>query len=110
MVDATQAMEGKYVNADLVRNSVSKKCVFIDEGVYEDGDYGAKLHLTVGIDGKQKTWAPNKDSVKNIAEEYGTNTKNWIGKVIKLSIGKINGKDTVNGMPIPMPKVITETV
>lgn len=104
MVDATAAMEGKYVNADLVRQSPTKKCVFIDEGKYEDGDYGAKLHLTVEIDGKQKTWAPNKDTVKNISEEYGTDTRNWIGKVIKLSIGKINGKDTVNGMPMPMPK------
>lgn len=108
MVDATQAMEGKYVNADLVRASPSKKCVIMPGAKYEDGDYGAKLHLVVQLDGKEKTWSPNKDSVKNIAEEYGTDTDNWIGKVIKLSIGKINGKDTVNGMPIPMPKVIEE--
>lgn len=104
MVDVTQAMEGKYVNADMVRNSKTKKLVIIDEGKYEESDYGAKLHLTVEIDGKQKTWSPNKDSVKNIAEEYGTDSRQWIGKIIKLSNGKINGKDTVNGMPIPMPK------
>ena len=110
MVDATQAMEGKYVNADLVRESPTKKCIIIDEGSYEEGDYGAKLHLSVEIDKKIKTWSPNKDSVKNIAEEYGRDTKAWIGKIIKLSVGKINGKDTVNGMPVPMPKVSEETV
>ena len=110
MVDVTQAMEGKYVNADLVRASPSKKCVIVDEGRYEDGDYGAKLHLNVEIDGKQKVWAPNKDSVKNIAEEYGTDSNKWVGKLIKLSIGKIQGKDTVNGIPIPIPKVTSENL
>lgn len=104
MVDVTQAMEGKYINADIVRESPTRRCVIIDEGRYEEGDYGAKLHLTVEIDGKQKTWSPNKDSVKNIAEEYGRDSRKWVGKIIKLSIGKVNGKDTVNGMPVPMPK------
>ena len=49
-----------------------------------------------------KKWSPNKDSVKNISEEYGVDSDLWVGKIIKLQIGKSNGKDTVIGIPIPM--------
>lgn len=106
MVDATKAMESSYLNVDLVRNSLTRKCVIIDSGAYVEGEYQGKtytkLELSVEIDKKQKTWSPNKDSVKNISEEYGTDTELWVGRIIKLSIGKSNGKDTIIGMPIPM--------
>ncbi len=110
MVDVTQAMEGDYLNADIVRNSPTKKCIIVDAGEYVDTEYGAKLQILVEIDKKQKKWKPNKDTVKNISEEYGTDSNDWVGKIIKLSNGKFNGKDTVNGMPMPMPKTIIEKI
>lgn len=103
MVDVTQAMESSYVNADLVRASTTKKCVILDEGEYIEAEFKgnkyAKFQLTVEIDMKKKIWAPNKDTLKNLSEEWDTNTKTWVGKIVKLSVGKSNGKDTVNGIP-----------
>jgi hypothetical protein len=114
MVDVTRAMESSYVTVDLVRESPTKKCVILTEGDYVDAEYQGKKYqkfeITVEIDGKTKSWSPNKDTVKNIFEEYGRNSKAWIGKIIKLSIGKIAGKDTVNGLPLPMPKVTEEQI
>lgn len=106
MVDATKAMESSYVNVDLVRDSPTRKCVILDPGEYVDAEYQgkhyAKLQLNVEIDKKIKIWCPNKDSAKNIAQEYGHDTENWTGRIIKLSIGKVLGKDTVIGIPLPM--------
>ena len=79
--------------------------MILDEGEYKEGEYQGKKYekfeLLVEIDGKQKKWSPNKDSVKNISGELGRDSKGWIGKIIKLTVTKSNGKDTVNGMPIP---------
>jgi hypothetical protein len=104
MVDTTKAMESSYINADLVRESPSKKCVIIDEGNYTEGEYQGKKYekfeLHVQIDGKIKTWSPNKDTVKNIAAECGRDSKLWVGQIIKLQIAKLNGKDSIVGMPI----------
>lgn len=114
MVDTTKAMESKYVNADLIRNSPTKKCVILNEGEYTQKEYQDKAYekfeLLVEIDYKQKMWAPNKDTIKNIAEEFGKDSAEWVGKIIKLSVGKINGKDTVNGMPIVVQKVTKEDI
>ena len=102
MVDTTRASEGKYVNADMVKDSPSKKLVIIDEGEFVDGDYGEKFQVTVEIDGKQKIWSPNKDSLLNIQAVFGKDSKNWIGKIISLSTMKVRGKDTVQGVPLKL--------
>jgi hypothetical protein len=106
MVDVSKAMESSYITVDLVRESPTKKCIILNEGEYVEAEYQGKKYtkfeFDVEIDKKRKKWSPNKDTVKNISEEYGRDSSNWIGKIIKLSIGKIAGKDTVNGMPIPM--------
>lgn len=99
MVDATRAMESKYVNADLVRDSPTRKLVILGEGEFVEGDYGAKLELPVMIDGKDKTWSLNKDSAKNLNAEYGRDSKNWVGAIVKLQIAKVQGKDSVLGVP-----------
>lgn len=113
MVDVTQATESSYLTVDLVRASPTKKCVIIDAGEYVEAEFKgkkyAKFQMNVQIDGKIKTWSPNKDTNKNLAEEYTFDSQNWIGKVVKLSIRKINGKDSVDGMPLPDPKVIKES-
>ena len=113
MVDTTRAMESSYVTVDLIRESPTKKCVIIDGGEYVEAEYNGKKYdkfqLTIELDGKRKSWSPNKDSVKNIAEVYGRDSNAWVGKIIKLRIMKILGKDVVSGSPIEMPKITNET-
>ena len=97
MVDTTKATEGKYVNAEMIKNSPTKKLVIIDEGEFVDGDYGEKFQLTVELDAKQKIWSPNKDSIVNIQDKMGRDSKFWIGTIIKLRTTKVKGKDMVIG-------------
>lgn len=104
MVDATKAMESSYINADLVRESPTKRAVIIDGGGYVMGEYQGKtyekLELTVEIDKKMKKYAPNRDSVKNISSAYGADTEAWVGNVVKLQLAKLNGKDSIIAIPV----------
>lgn len=96
-MDTTRATEGKYVNADMVKNSLTKKAVILDEGEFVEGQFGEKFQLTIEIDGKQKIWSPNKDSIVNIQDKMGKDSKFWIGTIIKFRTTKIKGKDIVIG-------------
>ena len=104
MVDVSKAMESSYLDVELVRESPTKKCVFLDEGEYVSKEYQGeryeKLEFLVEIDGKRKKWAPNKDTITNISNAFGKNSQSWIGRVVKLSIGTIKGRSVVYGMPI----------
>lgn len=114
MVDTTRAMESSYVNADLVRESPTKKIVIIDEGSYEEGEYQGKKYekfqMKVQMDGKMKTWSPNKDTVKNISAAFGRDSKLWIGKIIKLQLAKVSGKDSIIGVPVEEIRVTSENL
>jgi len=86
MVDATQAAESSYINADLVKQSPTKIIIPIDAGKYEDGTYGERLKIGVELDGKSKTYCPNKSSAENLIAAFGKDTKGWLGKKIKLLV------------------------
>ena len=95
MVDATEASESAYINAELVRNSKTKIAIATGQGEYEDTEYGKKLTLPVEIDGKTKQYRLNKDSAANLISAWGKDTIKWVGKPIKLRVTKVQGKDCV---------------
>lgn len=98
-MDATQYTEGDYISAELVKSSKSKKAVIVGDGTREQvtfqGKTSEKLSLPVEIDGKVKTYRPNKDSVKNIIGVLGPETKAWLGKTLTFVIISAMGKDSV---------------
>ena len=103
MVDATQAMESSYMTAELVKQLKDKTAQIVSEGKYEETNYDGKksqrLTLTINIDEREKIWRPNRDSVKNLAEAYGRDTKLWYQKVVLLSVISIMGKDSIIATP-----------
>ena len=103
MVDVTQAMESDFVNVDLIRESPTKMATILNEGEYQDAEYQGKkytkFNIEIEIDFKRKIWSPNKDSVKNISDVYGKDSKNWVGKQVVFRVIKQNGKDSVTGLP-----------
>ena len=100
MVDATQAMESMYLNADFVKGSNTKIVAIINAGEYQESDYGTKLTFDVEIDHKKKIWRPNKDTCCNIADKHGVDTTKWIGQPITLTVIKVMGKDSILGVPV----------
>ena len=106
MVDTTEAMESQYITADLVKASPTKQLVVTGEGEYENATFNnetsKRLTIPVEIDGKAKIWRPNKDSVKNFNAEFGKESKNWVGKVARLQVVTVQGKETALAIPIPV--------
>lgn len=100
MVDTSEAMESKYLTADVVKNSLTKKCVVIDGGSYEDatfeGETSRRLTISVEIDGKKKQWRPNRDTVANL-QPYGRDSNQWVGKTVRLQTIRVQGKDSIIG-------------
>jgi len=108
MVNVKEAIEGNKLNAEIVKGSLSKRCVIITPGEYKDSEWGLKLELDIEIDGKKKKWSPNKDTLKNISYAFGEDSAFWVGKVISLSTYVFKGKETVNGMPVQLPPIPRE--
>lgn len=101
-MDMKKFRESDFVNAQMVKESPSKKLVILDEGIETKGfgDKGIASQFLVNIDGKAKSWKPNKESLEKLSEAYGDESKAYVGKVITLTIEKANnGQETVVGIP-----------
>jgi len=98
MVDTTRFAEGQNLTVQLVKDSPSKRCVIIGEAQAEETDFGEKLTVQAEIDGKQKKWRMNRDTVKNL-RQLGVDSNTWGGAVVNLRIITVNGKESVVGVP-----------
>ncbi len=98
-MDARIFSESDYVSPELVKLSPSKKGVVIGEITSEEVDFkgkkSMKLNIPIEIDGRRKTYRPNKDSIKNIAQICGFETKGWLGKTLAFNIITVLGKECV---------------
>ena len=99
MVDATKACESDWVNTDLVKTAKIKKAVIMTGGEYKDGKFGERLNIPVQIDGKMKTYSPNRDSASNMKIAWGADTNFWVGKTIELELSNVNGKVIIIARP-----------
>jgi|TARA_R100000501_G_C2587119_1_gene88330 hypothetical protein len=99
MVDSTKACESDWVNADLVKLAKIKKAVITGPGDYKEGKFGNRLQIPVQIDGKMKTYSPNRDSATNCKIAWGADTNGWVGKTIELELSSVNGKVIIIARP-----------
>ena len=86
-MDLKNFIEGDNLNANIVKNSVSKKAVIISQGFFKKMNDGVnKFEIVIEMDGKQWNYIPNKESLQNISFKYGYETSSWIGKTINFGI------------------------
>lgn len=111
IVDATEAAQSPWVNAELVAASPTKKAVVIEEGEYKKGNYGRKLELGVSIDAKLKTYTPSRTTAQRLINAWGADTTKWVQKTIdlRLETGK-TGQAVVEGHPASESEVAQEKV
>lgn len=98
-MDTTQYAEGQYINPELVKKSPSKRVYISGDVKVVPGKFGDKLELPVELDGKPKTWGLNRNHVKAL-HVFGRDSKQWVGKEVKLSVVNISGKEEVIAEPI----------
>lgn len=101
MVDVSEALESKYLTAQLVKESPTKVATIVSDGCYEITDIdNRRFTITVKMDEKEKIWQPNPSSVENMAELWGKESKKWFSKKVRLQCINISGKDCVLGLPL----------
>jgi len=95
MVNTKLYTEGEIVNVEMVANSPTKKLVILGEGeikqyTYREGtaeeETKTELRIPVSIDGKQKTWRPNKQTVSTLNDAFGEDTAAWVNKIVSLEV------------------------
>ena len=85
----------------MVEKSPSKKCVILTSGtMVMDKENKLKFELLVDMDGRQKNYKPNKTTMRNLQAKYGNDSAGWVGKALSLSVGMIEGKKGIIGLPI----------
>ena len=97
MIDVTQYGESDFINADLVKASPTKQFVVLD-ALEEDDNFNEgkkRLALIVELDEKRKTYNPNKDTIKNLALDWGSDASKWSGKIGIFKIISLGGKERV---------------
>jgi hypothetical protein len=93
----------EFINADYVLKSGVTEIIPLDEGVYEESNFKkGEMRLVfqkVQCNDREKSikkWSPNKQSLKNIEQMYGDDTKNVIGKRLRVVVMPTNsGKNGV---------------
>lgn len=97
-------MEGEYVNAQLIKDSPTKRACILSEGIedkYMDKFY---IKLMVEMDGQRKMWRVNRKSLENLNKYYGEETNAWVGKFVQFLVeNSKNGMEMAIAFPIPTP-------
>ena len=104
MVDATRAMESEYLNVDMVKDAMGDgrepiTVKIVDSGEWVKTDYGDRLQLKIAFNGIEKKYKPNMMSAKEIGAMHGTNTHNWVGKELIMTVVNYKGKDCISATP-----------
>jgi len=55
-----------------------------DEGTESEGKFGKQIIFHVVVEGSTVKWRASKTSIRNIIKVYGPESKEWIGKELKL--------------------------
>lgn len=71
--------DGKHYEADLQDKD---KLTILDEGQWEEGQWGDRLMLKVQTRNGEKKMSVNQSSINVLAKEMGEDTVNWKGKQV----------------------------
>lgn len=67
-----------------------------DEGEFREGEYGTKLLVKVALpSGAQKKLSLNPTSVNTLIEAFGAETKDWVGKQVRVQVSRMTVRDAL---------------
>ena len=100
-METKQLTESNAVSMNVVNNSPSKKLVLLSGGaMVADKEGKMKLELLVEIVGSRKNFRPNKTTIRALQAKFGTDSEKWVGHALSLTVGKVEGKDAILGVPL----------
>lgn len=115
--------ESQYLTGQYCLEKIVPSVTIITEGHEVESEFQGKKQFKVvcevichNADKKQKTWEMNQSCKKILIKVFGPDTKDWMGKNIKLNIVEQNGHQTVyvdelgtRQMNVAVPAPTTQT-
>ena len=108
--------KGNYVNVKFVRslNFEQNRAVVIGEGGFRKfevknaqtnvPEVSRKPFIELSILKQSFTWTMSKTAITQLTQEFGSSdTKDWVGGIIKLLVINVNGHETVSATVIEAP-------
>lgn len=105
----------KYLRPEAIGNGTL--LIIASEGEYisaEESFLGrAVFQIEVQLGNDLKTWTMNKTTQRNLAKAYGDETRNWIGRKVRIELTKMNirgeSKNVMLGYPVTERPASTAT-
>jgi hypothetical protein len=95
-MDITKYAESEFLNADVVKDSITKKGIILNSGTEETVENRIRPVFLVEIDGRVKKWQANRKSLKILMNSISKDTDAWRGRTVSFSTERMNnGKDGV---------------
>lgn len=91
--------EYKYLSKELVKRSNTKKIVFLNSGIDQKNKFGDAATFIVEIDNIQTEYTPNSQSVVNLVNAWGYESREWVGKVAEVYIEIKDNKEIIIAKP-----------
>lgn len=105
-MDVTDILESEYLNVAQIEKAEKKTGLILNSGEMEENSFNEgeatqsqvekRFTLLIDFNGKTKKYRPNKDSLSNLAQAYGTETTGWAEKPIKFTIVTVNGQKRIS--------------
>lgn len=95
-MDVTDMVQSKWLTAQDVKESPTKTVVIIGAGSQEEvvstkGEKYKALVLPVQIDGRNKDWRVNRNSLKKLSSIFTVKTESWVGQKVLLTTMLMQG-------------------
>ena len=112
-MDIDEYVSSNFVTPKIIKELVNKTAVILDEGkMNEDTPFGkAVFEITIELsNGVKATYGMNKTSAQNIAEKFGKDTANWVGKSIRFELQTMTVrrevKDVIYAYPVEQAQTL----
>jgi hypothetical protein len=93
--------DGTQYEADLKNGDIVK---ILDSGNTEQGQWGEQKNFKIKTRNGEKKLAFNQNTINVLAEEFGVETEEWVGKDVKV----ILKKDVIAGKKVVIPYLVVD--
>ena len=92
MTNLKEYISGNFLSPEVLKELKTNKAVITGlPAVNEDTPFGKDvLEMEVEVKGRKLVYSMNRTSARKVSESYGTEEKEWVGKILYFDVVKMN--------------------
>lgn len=87
-MDMTKYATKEFLSSETVQNQQVFELTILNQGENKTGMFGDQCVFEVNYGDKDYLYSPNGETVTNLIDAYGTDSRRWINKTVDLEIKK----------------------